>query len=82
MKKNLNDNVDEIDLKKLFDALWEGKNTVVSLTLALSIIAVIVSLSLPNVYQSEAILSPVVSEGATNQSMQNIGGLQALQVLT
>lgn len=78
MKKNLNDNVDEIDLKKLFDALWEGRNTVVSLTLALSIIAVIVSLSLPNVYQSEAILSPVVSEGATNQSMQNIGGLASL----
>ena len=54
----------------------EGKNTVVSLTLALSIIAVIVSLSLPNVYQSEAILA-VVSEGTT-KSMQNIGGLASL----
>ena len=76
--KNVSNNVDEIDLRKFFDTLWEGKNTLITFILTFSIIAVVISLSLPNVYQSEALLSPVVSEGSSSQSMQNIGGLASL----
>ena len=66
MEKNTNtkvpSNEDEIDLRKLFDAIWDGKWIIVASTTILSIIAVLISISLPNVYKSEALLSPVVSE--------------------
>ena len=82
MEKNTNtkvpSNEDEIDLRKLFDAIWDGKWIIVASTTILSIIAVLISISLPNVYKSEALLSPVVSEAGAGQAMSNIGGLASL----
>ena len=67
METNNNNFVDknekEIDLKELFTVLWGGKWLIVSVTSIFSIIAIIYSLSLPNVYQSRAILSPVGDSG-------------------
>ena len=53
----------EIDLSELFSVLWNGKWLVVVITTTFSIAAVIYSLSIPNVYQSRAILSPVGDSG-------------------
>jgi len=82
MENNINkkapSNEDEIDLRKLFDAIWDGKWIIVASATILSIIAVIISISLPNVYKSEALLSPVVSEAGAGQAMSNIGGLASL----
>ena len=36
------------------------------------------SLSLPNIYQSKALLSPVGEQVSSNQSMNNLGGLASL----
>ena len=68
---------DEIYLRRLFEILWEGKYIIVGFTVIFSIIAVLYSLSLPNLYQSSALLSPV-SKNSTNQSLQGIGGIASL----
>ena len=71
-------NEDEIDLRKLLDVIWSGKWVIFALIISSSLIAVLVSISLPNVYKSEALLSPVVSEAAPSGAMSNMGGLATL----
>ena len=71
-------NEDEIDLRKLLDVIWSGKWAIFALIISLSLIAVLYSISLPNVYKSEALLSPVVSEAAPSGAMSNMGGLATL----
>lgn len=61
---------DEIDLDKLFRALWDGKWIIGGITFAATVLAVIVALMLPNIYRAEALLAPNDQEGA--------GGLSAL----
>lgn len=68
---------DEIDIKKLLQILWHGKIFIVALTSVFSITAVIYSLMLPNVYQSNGLLSPV-DESSSSQAFGNIGGLASL----
>ena len=68
---------DEIDIKKLLYILWDGKIFIAALTSVLSITAVIYSLILPNVYQSNGLLSPV-DESSSSQALGNIGGLASL----
>ena len=68
---------DEIDIKKLLQILWHGKIFIVALTSVFSITAVIYSLSLPDVYQSNGLLSPV-DESSSSQAVGNIGGLASL----
>mgnify|MGYP000574820909 CR=1 FL=1 len=57
--KHPNDFDDEIDLRELFYVLLRGKWIIVSLTAFISIIGVIYSLLLPNIYESKALLAPV-----------------------
>lgn len=47
---------DEIDLKELWQAVWQGKWIIIATTLFCATIAVAISLSLPNIYQSSATL--------------------------
>ena len=67
---------DEIDLVQLFNILYKGKVFIIVFTLFFSLIAVIYSLSLPNIYQSTALLSPVAKNSSNNSN--NIGGLASL----
>ena len=82
MENNINkkvpSNEDEIDLRKLFDAIWDGKWIIVASATTLSIIAVLFSISLPNVYKSEALLSPVVSEAVPSGGIRDVGGIASL----
>jgi len=77
---SLDKNEREIDLSELFTLLWDGKWLVVNITAIFSIVAIIYSLSLPNIYQSKAILSPVGDNGGggLGQVMKNYGGLASL----
>ena len=68
---------DEIDIRQLLKVIWDGKIIIVAITSFFSIVAVIYSLSLPNIYQSKALLSPVGDEGSSSQ-MSNLGGLASL----
>ena len=80
MKSNIKTptNEDEIDLRKLLDVIWSGKWVIFVLIISSSLIAVLYSISLPNVYKSEALLSPVVSEASPSGAMSNMGGLASL----
>ena len=57
--KHSEDFEDEIDFIELFKVLWDGKWIIIFLTTFVSIVGVIYSLSLPNIYTSKALLVPV-----------------------
>lgn len=69
-KANQNIAEDEIDLKQLFLVLWKGKWTIVATSFLAALAAVFYTLSLPNIYNSEALLAPAEEGGS--------GGLSAL----
>ena len=64
------DNLDEeINLLELLQVLWQGKIIIISLTAFVSIIGVVYSLSLPNVYESKALLVPVDSSNSISGAL-------------
>lgn len=69
-KANQNIAEDEVDLKQLFLALWMGKWTIAATSFLAALVAVVYTLNLPNVYNSEALLAPAEEGGS--------GGLSAL----
>ena len=76
--KTLDNAEDEIDFRELLQALWHGKWLILTTTSLFSIVAIIYSLSLPNIYQSKAYLSPVGESRSSGASMQGMGGLASL----
>ncbi|MDC1074684.1 Wzz/FepE/Etk N-terminal domain-containing protein [Gammaproteobacteria bacterium] len=73
------DNFDnEIDLRELFSILLEGKWIIVSVTAFVTIIGVIYSLSLPNIYESKALLAPVNSSSGISGALGGYSGLAGL----
>ena len=73
------DNLDEeINLLELLQVLWEGKIIIISLTAFASIFAVVYSLSLPNVYESKALLAPVDSSSSISGALGSYRGLAGL----
>ena len=75
MKNNTKEEIDIIGLLKL---IWEGQKIIIATTTVFSIVAVIYSLTLPNIYESKALLSPVNEDIGSNQSMGNVTGLANL----
>ena len=73
-----NDFDDEIDFLELFYVLWKGKWIIVSITAFVSIVGVIFSLSLPNIYESKSILVPVNSSGGISGALGGYSGLAGL----
>lgn len=69
---------DEIDLAVLFKALLEGKWIIISFTAIASIIIVFYSLSLPNIYKTDALLVPISSKDSVGGNVQDLGGLASL----
>ena len=58
---------DEIDLKELFKALWEGKKLIILITAIFAISSLVYSLQLTNYYQSESLV--IARSGTQNQSL-------------
>ena len=71
---------DEIDLRELFLVLWDGKVWISAITAAAAAISVIVVLSLPNIYESKALLAPKSdgSSGGLSRLAAQYGGLASL----
>ncbi|NMT03838.1 LPS O-antigen length regulator, partial [Vibrio parahaemolyticus] len=71
---------DEIDLRELFKALWKGKWIIVVATFIFAIGSVLYSLSLPDIYKSDALLAPAESSngGGLSKMAGQLGGLAAL----
>lgn len=70
-----NDFDDEIDLLELFYVLLKGKWIIISVTTVISIITVIYSLFLPNIYESKALLAPI---NPSSNISRAIGGYSSL----
>ena len=69
---------DEIQLDEFFLALWQGKFKTLSFTLFLATVAFIYSLTLPDIYKSEALLAPTQTASSSNQSMQGYSQIAGL----
>jgi uncharacterized protein involved in exopolysaccharide biosynthesis len=71
---------DEVDLKELFAALWQGKWVILSFVLTATVVAVFYAVSLPNIYKSEALLAPVEENSSSGLSALagQFGGLASL----
>jgi len=71
---------DEIDLRELFLVLWDGKVWISAITAAAAAISVFVALSLPNIYESKALLAPKSDGGSGGLSRlaAQYGGLASL----
>tara|TARA_B100000401_G_scaffold67423_1_gene40541 strand:+ start:239 stop:1168 length:930 start_codon:yes stop_codon:yes gene_type:complete len=69
-------NEGEIDLLQLITELWNKKALIIFLTTIAAIISVLYSLSLPNIYRSQALLAPADSQ---SQGMSSgLGGLSSI----
>jgi LPS O-antigen subunit length determinant protein (WzzB/FepE family) len=81
---NINNNTSDSDgeinlnLQELFSILWKGKLIIISITAFVSIIGLIYSLLLPNIYESNAILANSDSSSNISRSLQNYAGLAGL----
>ena len=71
---------DEIDLRELWNALWQGKVTIIAITSVFAIAAVIIALMLPNIYRSEALLAPAEESqgGGLSALAGQFGGLASI----
>jgi uncharacterized protein involved in exopolysaccharide biosynthesis len=71
---------DEIDLAKLFAALWPRRLLILGITLVFAAIAAVVALRLPNLYKAETRILPPQEKGGNlaAQLLGQAGGLVAL----
>ncbi|WP_417447168.1 Wzz/FepE/Etk N-terminal domain-containing protein [Kangiella sp.] len=71
---------DEIDLKELFLALWEGKWIILLVTIVFAIGGVLYALSQPNTYKAEAVLASAndSKSGGLAAMASQFGGLASL----
>ena len=71
---------DEIDLRELLSVLWDGKVWISAITAVAAVISVLVALSLPNIYESKALLAPKSDGGSGGLSRlaAQYGGLASL----
>ncbi len=76
--KHPNDFDNEIDLRELLNVVLEGKWIVVYVTAFVSIVGIIYSLLLPNIYESKAILVPVNSSSGISGALKGYSNLAGL----
>ena len=69
---------DEIDLRELFSALWQGKISIVIGGLLGAILSVGYALSLPNIYTAEALVAPKAEGSGLSGLAGQFGGLAGL----
>jgi uncharacterized protein involved in exopolysaccharide biosynthesis len=71
---------EEIDLREVWSAIWRGKWIIIAVTAIFAVSAVIYALRLPNIYKSEALLSPVSEkqQGGMAGIAGQFGGLASL----
>jgi uncharacterized protein involved in exopolysaccharide biosynthesis len=68
---------DEMDFRDLIRIIWRGKWFIMAVTAVFAVLSVLYSLSLANVYKSEALLSPATEKSGLNIPGQ-LGGLAAM----
>lgn len=71
-------NDDEIDILEILYILIHGKWIIAFITIVMCIFSIFYSLSLPNIYESKALLAPVNSSSKISSSLQNYSGIASL----
>lgn len=79
--KNQNNFNEEIDLKKIFELLWDKKRLIIFITSIFAAFSLIYSLSLSNYYKSEALMS-VVTQKTGPTSLSKVDSVAAMAGLT
>jgi len=72
---------DEIDLLEYWNVLWKKKWLIVSTAFLAAVIAAGISLTMPNIYKAEVLLSPVSTDGKAgglSSALGSLGGLASL----
>jgi uncharacterized protein involved in exopolysaccharide biosynthesis len=71
---------DEIDLRELASAIWQGKWIIICITALFSVASVFYALSVPDEYESTVLLAPASSSGGSGLSSLagQYGGLASL----
>tara|TARA_B100001057_G_C22716761_1_gene898064 strand:+ start:156 stop:1079 length:924 start_codon:yes stop_codon:yes gene_type:complete len=77
-KFDTNESNNEIDLLEIFEVLWQRKIYLASITLLFFIFSFLYSLTLPNIYQSKAILSSVDNQASSSRSIKNYSSVASL----
>ena len=78
ISKNFDSRSDEVDIEAILRILLDGKWLIASATTFLSIISLIYSLQLPNIYESRALLTPVEPSSSLSGALQSYSSLAAL----
>ena len=68
----------EISFEEIFQSLWDGKLIIGSFFIVSLAAALFFSLSIPNVYKSNAILAPTQDSGSLNKALQVFSGIASL----
>ncbi|MFQ3204705.1 MAG: hypothetical protein ACI87I_003114 [Pseudoalteromonas tetraodonis] len=78
MQNNISD--DEIDLRELFTAIWQGKWIIIAITTLFAVASVFYAINQPNIYKSEALLAPAEQDqqGGLGALAGQFGGLASL----
>ena len=76
--KHSNSEENEIDLLDLLNIIFLGRLIILYITSLVTIIGIIYSFLLPNIYESKAILVPVNSSNSLSGALQNYSGLAGL----
>ena len=71
---------DEIDLRELFSVIWQDKWVVIVITTLFAVASVFYAINQPDVYKSEALLTPAESpqQGGLEAFAGQLGGLASL----
>ena len=71
---------DEIDLRELFTAIWQGKWVIIAITILFAVASIFYAINQPNIYKSEALLAPAEQEqqGGLGALAGQFGGLASL----
>ena len=77
---NYNAADDEIDLRELFTAIWQGKWIIIAITTLFAVASVFYAIKQPNIYKSEALLAPAEQDkaGGLGALAGQFGGLASL----
>lgn len=78
-KSEFNSEID-LDLKELFLILWNGRKIITLFGIFFGLVALIISLNLPNIYQSKALYVPENDSDAVQQSslLSQLGGMAGM----
>ena len=81
-RNNINYDDEEIDFLEIVNILWAGKRFIFFFTTFISILGILYSLNLPNIYTSKAILSPADTSNSISRSLESYAGLAGLAGVT